>query len=177
MSRVWRGSHFVTDVIAGMVTGVVVGTVFAGPLREWRRTLLHAMVRVTPIAVITTSVLWLILRRVENVWMDRLLSITGICLVATGLIIRFGMDRGPESAWSPATYRTSLVLVGLGLAVTTGSLVLVSLAGLAASVWWLQTTVVHAASCRAPSLKPLHVFGIVLAAVLILQLKGIVPIQ
>jgi membrane-associated phospholipid phosphatase len=177
MSRVWRGSHFATDVVAGMVTGVVVGTVFAAPLREWRKTLLQAMVRVTPIAVMITSGLWLILRRVDHVWMDLLLSVGGGCLIAAGLLIRFRMDRALESAWSPVTYRASTVLIGLGLACTTGSLVLVSLAGLAASAWWLQAATVHAASSRLPSLRLVHVLSIALAALLILQLKGIIPIH
>jgi membrane-associated phospholipid phosphatase len=177
MSRVWRGSHFATDVVAGMVAGVVVGTVFAGPLRQWRTALMQAMVRVTPIAVMITSALWLILRRVDHVWMDRLLSIGGICFIAAGLLVRFRMDRAPEAAWSPVAYRAGTILIGFGLACTTGSLVLVGLAGLAASAWWLQAAALHGASSRAPSLRTLHVLGIALAALLILQLKGIVPIQ
>jgi hypothetical protein len=177
MSRIWRGSHFATDVVVGMVAGVVVGTVFAGPLREWRKTFMQAMVRMTPIAVMITSALWLILRRVDHVWMDRLLSVGGICLIAAGLLMRFRMDRAPESAWSPVTYRASTVLIGLGLAFMTGSLVLLSLAGLAASAWWLQDLTAHAASSRLPSLRLLHVLSIALAALLILQLKGIIPIH
>ena len=36
-SRIWRGSHFPSDVVAGMVMGFVVGSIFNGPLRWWGR--------------------------------------------------------------------------------------------------------------------------------------------
>ena len=177
LSRIWRGSHFATDVVAGMVAGVVVGTVMARPLREWREALSHAMVNITPLVVVITSVLWVALRRVENAGMDRILSVAGLGLIAAGLLIRFGMDRAAQSNWRPATYRASIVLVGLGLAFTTGSLLLVSLAALAASAWWFHAAALQACSFPRPALKPFYAFGIVLAALLILQFKGIVPIQ
>lgn len=186
MSRVWRGSHFVTDVVAGMVAGVVVGTVFAGPLREWRETLLRAMVCITPIAVAVTSLVWLVLHRVDNIWMDRLLFITGLGLLAAGFLIRFKVDRGTGSAWLPMAHRTSTVLVGLGLAFTTGAPVLVGLTALAASAWWLHSRELYGNECgserpsftsRRTPLKRLHAVGIVLVVFLIWRLKGIIPIQ
>jgi membrane-associated phospholipid phosphatase len=186
MSRVWRGSHFVTDVVVGMVAGVVVGAVFAGPLREWRETLLRAIVQMTPITVIVTSTVWVVLRRIENLWLDRLLSLTGLALLAAGLLIRLGLDRDPPPAPRPAVYRTSIVLIGLGLSCTTGSLSLVVLGMLALSAWWVHARALHdselhlgppSIASRQPALTRLYAVGILLAALLVLQLKGIVPIR
>ena len=186
LSRVWRGSHFVTDVVAGMVAGVVVGTVFAGPLREWRETLLRAMVCITPIAVAVTSVVWLVLHRVDNMWMDRVLSVTGLGLIAAGFWIRVEVDRDTGSASLPMAYRASIVLVGVGLALTTGAPVLVGLTVLATSAWWLHARGLDsdgggiewaAFTSRRPPLKRIHAVGIVLAVFLIWKLKGIIPIQ
>jgi undecaprenyl-diphosphatase len=186
MSRVWRGSHFITDVVAGMVAGVVVGTVFAHPLREWRKTLLRAMADITPIAVAGTSAVWLVLHRVDTIWMDRLVSIMGVALLAAGFLIRLKVDRGTGLAWLPLAYRASKVLMGLGLACTTGAPVLVGLTALAASAWWFQARGLYSDECgiggpsstsRRPPLKRLHAVGIVLAVFLIWKLKGIIPIQ
>ena len=44
-SRIWRGSHFPSDVVAGIVTGFVVGSIFNGPLRWWGRSCAEALVR------------------------------------------------------------------------------------------------------------------------------------
>ena len=186
MSRVWRGSHFVTDVVAGMVAGSVVGAVFAGPLREWRETLLRAIVRMTPIAVVVTSSLWVVMRRVENLWMDRLLSIAGLALLAAGLLMRLRSDRDTQSARQPTAYRASIIFVGLGLSFTTGSPVLVALAVLALSAWWVHARALHRSgfpteppsfSSGRPALKRLYAGGILFAALLVLELKGIIPIR
>ncbi|HJR75616.1 MAG TPA: phosphatase PAP2 family protein [Nitrospiraceae bacterium] len=175
MSRVWRGSHFATDVVAGMVAGSVVGTIFASPLREWRETLLRAIVHVTPIAVIVTSTLWVVLHRVGNIWVDRVLSLTGLALLAAGLAIRLRTGRSARPTSGPAAYRVGIGLVGLGLSFMTGSLILVTLAGLALSAWWVH------AQTPLPSTRPaaggLYAAAILLAALLIFELKGIVPIR
>jgi membrane-associated phospholipid phosphatase len=181
LSRVWRGSHFATDVVAGMVAGSVVGAVFASPWREWRETLLRAIVRVTPIAVIVTSTLWVVLHRVDNIWVDRLLSLTGLALLAAGLVIRLRAGRRAR----PAAYRVGIGLVGLGLSFMTGSLILVALAGLALSAWWIHARTLQWGELHvgqpSPSIRPaaggLYAAAILLAALLIFELKGIVPIR
>jgi membrane-associated phospholipid phosphatase len=185
MSRVWRGSHFATDVVAGMVAGSIVGAIFSSPLREWRETLLRAIVRVTPIAVIVTSTLWVVLHRVGNVWIDRLLSLTGLTLLGVGLLIRLTAGRSVRPASGHAAYRAGIGLVGLGLAFTTGSLVLVALASLALSAWWMYARTLQWGELHvgqpSPTTQPatdrIYAAGILVAALLILELKGIVPIR
>jgi membrane-associated phospholipid phosphatase len=186
MSRVWRGSHFATDVVAGMVAGVVVGSVFAAPLGRWRETLSYAIARIAPIAVIITSSLWVVLHRIESILLDRLGSLIGIGLLAAGLLIRLRWNR--EGRWTrrPTTYHASVGFIALGLAFTTGSFVPVTLTTLALVAWWIHTRALHhgelhAEPATSPAKEPAHLWlytiGILLAAFLIFELKGIVPIR
>ena len=186
MSRIWRGSHFATDVVAGMVAGVVVGSVFAAPLGRWRETLLNAIVRVVPITVVVTSSLWAVLHRVDSIWLDRLASLTGLALVATGLVIRLKWDSEAQSARRPTAYHAGIALVALGLSFTTGSLIPVALTALALMAWWIHARALHQVDLHAEptTLSPnqhadkrLYIVCILLAAFLILELKGIVPIR
>lgn len=186
MSRVWRGSHFVTDVVAGMVVGVVIGSIFAGPIREWRETLLYATSRVAPIVVAITSFLWLMLRRVDNPWLDRLLLATGVGLIAVAFLVHWRQVRDRTCIGEGVSDRLSRVLIGVGLALTTGSLILVGLAMLAAAAWWVHESAVHAASispgshpspCTVLPLTAFHAFGTAGAVLLIQHLKGIIPLH
>jgi undecaprenyl-diphosphatase len=186
MSRVWRGSHFLADVVTGMVMGVVVGTIFAGPLREWRQLLLRALVRVTPTVVIITSLLWLMLRRIDNVSMDRLLLILGFGLIATGLGMQWRIHRHARLHRVAGLARLSIIMISMGLALTTGSILPVAVSALAAAVWWIHTRDVRAiegstprdAACiEEPRITVLGAVGIVVAALLIRQLQGIIPIR
>jgi undecaprenyl-diphosphatase len=186
MSRIWRGSHFATDVVAGMVTGVVVGSVFAAPLGRWRETLLNAIVRIAPIAVIITSSLWVVLHRVESIWLDRLGSLTGLALVAAGLLIRLRWDRQAQPVRQPRAYHASIVFVAFGLSFMTGALLPVALTALTLTAWWIHTRTsyhgeFHAEPATVPAYRPadkrLYTVCILLAVFLILYLKGIVPIR
>lgn len=59
LTRVFRGSHFVSDAVAGVVLGVVVGTLAATPLREWGAMLRHVLLAGTPWLVAACAVVWL----------------------------------------------------------------------------------------------------------------------
>ena len=59
LTRVFRGSHFVSDVIAGVVLGIVVGTLASAPMREWMPTLRHVLLAGMPWLVVVCAVFWL----------------------------------------------------------------------------------------------------------------------
>jgi membrane-associated phospholipid phosphatase len=58
-TRVFRGSHFVSDVVAGVVLGIVVGTLAATPVPEWNTTLRKVLLAGTPWLVAVCAVAWL----------------------------------------------------------------------------------------------------------------------
>lgn len=59
VTRVFRGSHFVSDALAGAVLGLVVGLLAATPAREWKAALRHLLVSGTPWLVVASAVVWL----------------------------------------------------------------------------------------------------------------------
>jgi undecaprenyl-diphosphatase len=58
-TRVFRGSHFVSDVVAGVVLGIVVGTLAATPVPEWNAILRKVLLAGTPWLVAACAVAWL----------------------------------------------------------------------------------------------------------------------
>src|SRR5512132_536150 len=72
-SRVWRGSHFLSDVVAGMVMGFVVGSIFSGPLRCWGRSCAQALVRIAPPTLFITGLFWVLTHRIVNPTTDGIL--------------------------------------------------------------------------------------------------------
>ncbi|MBI5776774.1 MAG: phosphatase PAP2 family protein [Nitrospirae bacterium] len=77
VTRVFRGSHFVSDVVAGVVLGIVVGTLVATPIQEWKVALRHFLLSRTPWLVVACAAVWL-----------AILPSSG--MVATGLLAAAG---------------------------------------------------------------------------------------
>lgn len=59
LTRVFRGSHFVSDALAGMALGIAVGTLAATPVPEWKAALRHALLAGTPWLVVACGIAWL----------------------------------------------------------------------------------------------------------------------
>lgn len=59
VTRIVRGSHFVTDVLAGVVLGLVIGALAAAPVQDWKAALRHILVNGTPWLVAACSIVWL----------------------------------------------------------------------------------------------------------------------
>src|SRR5205823_12184936 len=68
LSRVLRGSHYPTDVIAGVILGVLSGAVVVGARREWRQTIMRTMIRLGMYLVIVFGLLWTALRLPPQGW-------------------------------------------------------------------------------------------------------------
>jgi len=106
MSRVLRGSHFPTDVWAGAVLGVVIGSVAAVGLRRWANDALPGLLRTgAPVAVSTFAILWIVLHPAPA-WSHEVIFLgVGVALVLAGGLVRGlswtyleGEDRGPLRA-------------------------------------------------------------------------------
>lgn len=106
VSRVLRGSHFPTDVWAGAVLGVVVGSVAAVGLRRWANDALPGLLRTgAPVAVSTFAILWIVLHPAPA-WSHEVIFLgVGVALVLAGGLVRGlswtyleGEDKGPLRA-------------------------------------------------------------------------------
>ena len=182
MSRVWRGSHFVTDVVAGMATGYIVGTVFAHPLGDWKKSLSRAIVNVTTAVVIVTTVTWLILHRIQDEGSDEILTVVGIALIMLGLIIRWCRLYELQQGIMQVKFQEITLLIGLGLSCATGSFVVIGVTMLVVMARWVGDRTIQAGRPEpvtegSVSKECFYTIAVALLLVLILQLKGIIPIQ
>lgn len=59
LTRVFRGSHFVSDAVAGVVLGLVVGTLVATPVREWEPTARSVLLAASSWLVVVCAAVWL----------------------------------------------------------------------------------------------------------------------
>ena len=123
-ARVLRGSHFPTDVLAGAILGVVLGSVAAVGLRRWPNDALPGLLRTgVPVVVSTFAILWIVLHP-EPVWSHEVISLgVGIALVLAG-----GFLRG--LAW---TYREG---EEKGPLRTVGHLLLIIGVAVGCAPWW-----------------------------------------
>lgn len=193
VSRVVRGSHFPTDILAGLVLGVLVGAVIADPLRLWKQSTLNALVGMLPSLLVLFAALWL----ATHPWMGANahpgMSMVGRMAIVCGLAVRLYHRLQAVSAPSYAT-----VLIIVGLAVSTGSPLILTLVVLlcvvealyrkevrtdlssgsalrisliGASQWRRGSTLIPVALHEVPL-----AIGLVLAVLAIQRLSGLLPI-
>lgn len=140
-SRVLRGSHFASDVTAGVVLGVAVGFVVTNPLRDWRASLAGALAGLTPFLAGAFALLWTLCRPVSDEPQQAMMVWTGAVAIAFGAGNRWGSAfRGQPSAFLP--YATPAI--GAGLALTTGAWLVVLLVLLLLVARWLRAGGVQA---------------------------------
>jgi undecaprenyl-diphosphatase len=103
VSRVLRGSHFPTDVLAGVVLGVVIGSVVVVGLKRWPDDALPGLLRTgVPVAVSTFAILWIVLHPAPARSYEIISLGVGVALVLAGGFVRGlswtyleGEDKGP----------------------------------------------------------------------------------
>ncbi len=178
-SRIWRGSHFPSDVVAGMVTGFVAGSIFNGPLRWWGRSGAQALVRIAPITVLITGLFWVLTHRIVDVMTDGILFASGVVLVARGLVLRVGPHRAPATSVAGTRIIASENLMGLGLGVATSAPVIIGLTALVCLARWGGAVERKALTLTRPAWvrASLYVVGAIAAMGAIQALKGLVPLQ
>src|SRR3989441_12173249 len=103
VSRVLRGSHFPTDVLAGAVLGVVIGSVVVVGLKRWPDEALPGLLRTgVPVVVSTFAILWVVLHPAPARSYEIISLGVGVALVLAGGFVRGlswtyleGEDKGP----------------------------------------------------------------------------------
>ncbi|WP_447978056.1 phosphatase PAP2 family protein [Candidatus Nitrospira bockiana] len=190
LSRVVRGSHFPTDVVAGVCLGTVIGWTVAEPLRDWRRSIGRALVGLAPPLVLVFGAVWLAASFPAEKAVIRLMLVVGVGTAAVGLGIRIQARLAGSACGYPA-HRVlfSNLLIILGLAVASGSWLVVALTGILSVAKWLERGVSvsldgaksatdddRAARYRALLHELPLTVGLVLALLAIYGLKGALPI-
>jgi membrane-associated phospholipid phosphatase len=179
-SRIWRGSHFPSDVVSAMVLGFVVGSIFNGPLRWWGRSCAKAIVRIAPITLFLTGLLWVPTHRILDAATDGILFASGVILVAVSVVLRWATFQPSAISSDPARTTISECLFGLGLGIVTAAPVLMILTGLVCLARWSGGAALEAGSAAEQPSKVyagLHAVGAAVLVVAIQAAKGLVPLQ
>ncbi len=183
LSRVVRGSHFPTDVFAGAVLGVLIGSLAAAGFTRWREDVLPGLLRVgVPLAAALFVIAWVVLHPVEA-WSAESANLgAGAALVLAGGLLR-GLAAPSGGARGGPLHAAGNMALLLGVAVAggpwwAGPLLLVALVPM--SLAWLQPE----ARADAPRWNRLPVWGreslmvgSALVAVAVLRtVQGLLPI-
>ena len=138
--RVIKGSHFPTDVLGGLLVGVGTGLVLVYARDTWKETTARAFAYGLPWLVTAFGLLWILVPHPGIELEPNFSLFFGLVLIMVGLGLRLWWIREctvrkPTSDLKVPTWPR--LLVGLGLAASTGSLIIVGASILAGIVWWL----------------------------------------
>jgi membrane-associated phospholipid phosphatase len=117
ISRVLRGSHFPTDVYAGSVLGLVIGTLVAAGFRHVKDQATPWLIRVgVPWIVLVFLAVWIAMHPAPE-WPQRLVPLaTGVGLVGLGMVLRIVSNFRRGSQWSQRAVGNTFLLLGAVLA-------------------------------------------------------------
>jgi undecaprenyl-diphosphatase len=182
-SRVVTGSHFPSDILAGVLLGLTVGVVVANPLAQWRASVQRLLDGFVPYLVGFFSLVWIALHEKPSGWGDATMLGLGATLMVTGLILG-GKRRGGESkgVWADTSLVGGMHMLILGLALTSGSLMVTVLVALALVGYRLSSEATSLSMPAIPgTVQPwmgrIIALAILAGAVWVVQgVKGILPL-
>jgi membrane-associated phospholipid phosphatase len=140
LSRVITGAHFPTDVLGGMLVGIGSGLVLVYARDQWKKVTIRAFVHGLPWLVIAYGMLWVLVPHSGMELAPDISLFLGSMFVMTGLGLRLlwireGSRPHSSAEWSVPTWPR--VLMGVGLASSTGSLVIIGASLTAGIIWWM----------------------------------------
>lgn len=183
-SRIWRGSHFPTDVMTGVMIGVCMGVLAAYPAADWLPALTRALARLAAGLAAAFTLLWTTLESQGGQGLPWLLMAGGLAAILIGLGARWRLVLGRRASSRRAWPTT---LVGVGLACLTGAwqaALPAAAAGLACGLGETgrggdsQADAVELSASHDPTIwtEAVVTAGVLLAAFTIRSLQGILPL-
>ena len=185
LSRVARGSHFPTDVLAGVSLGLMAGYVVANPIRVWRSSLADAVTGLAPYLIGAFALLWTAVHAAPDGWPNAIMFSVGASGMAIGVGIRLY-----QTIWASALpHRFTLhasrlpaanMLIAVGLALSTGSWLVTALTVLLVFARWREGRGSGQSPDEQQPMRPLIeltlAVGLGLALVVIQSVKGVLPL-
>lgn len=182
LSRVLRGSHFLTDVLGGAVIGILSGFIAMAPLRQWRTSIQDGLRHAAMGMSTVFALLWVLSRRMDGGIVDLLFLTLGVGAVAGGLWIRrthWAWRNGIGGSWY---LRTSTLLIAYGLAAMTTSPLVLSSVGFVCIASWLDTIgrngdYEEESSGWSVMRESALIGGLAFAILILIDARGVLPFQ
>jgi undecaprenyl-diphosphatase len=177
MSRLFRGSHFLTDIVAGMVLGVLIGVVVAHPWKDRWAAFTSALMIVTPALAALLAVISTIGQGSLEVRTATILSEGGLALAVTA-IVAYLLSRLRPALLPPGLTKTgALALMALGIAMSSGSVWVALVIVLVCLGYWLRPEEGGAEAEAAPNWPSEAAFGlgVLLTLLTMMELRGALP--
>lgn len=180
VSRMVRGSHYLTDVAGGATLGMLIGTLSAHPWRDWRVSLASAVLRVTPPLTACFVFMTTIGYSFADDSSSTVLRSTGLALVLVALIVYVLDFVRPDSLPSYVTRPLVVAWIGFGLGMFSGSFWVSTSTLLTSLAYWIRTDSDNSEASH-PSYRPWPyeaAFGlaVVLTLYLMIELRGVLPL-
>lgn len=182
LSRVLRGSHFPTDVLGGMVIGILSGFIATAPLRQWRASIQDGLRYAAMGASAVFALLWVLSCRMEEGMLGILFLTLGAGAVAVGVWIRRTYWTREGEPGGSRRSNTSVLLIMYGLAALTTSPLVLSSVGFACMASWLDAigrNDSHAEASPGWSMmrESALLGGVVLAILILVDARGVLPFR
>ena len=140
LCRVTKGWHFPTDILGGILLGILTGLALVYAKTQWQEIGQRTLVQGLPWLVTAFGLVWILVPHPDASLELNISLFLGLVLIMFGLGLRLWWIREREIRNSLSDINIPTwprLLMGLGLATSTSSLVIVGLSLLAAIVWWL----------------------------------------
>ena len=140
--RVTKGWHFPTDILGGLLLGILTGLAVVYAKNQWQEIGQQTLAQGLPWLVTAFGLVWILVPH-PGMELEPTLSLSvGLFLMMMGFGLRLWWIRKYSTAHTSFYLNVPTwprLLMGLGLASTTGSFVIVGASLLAGTVWWLET--------------------------------------
>jgi len=189
LSRIMKGSHFLSDALAGALIGFLVGYILARPLKEWLMSLLEALAQGLPYWVGAFALLWIIFHYPETGPLQVGMFWVGLIMIVLTFGVRVFLILKPmeNTLGHHIRLSTTNLMMGLGLALYTESLLVALLALCTGIAWWVGNSRNDMAGKTSDQMDPMRashlaldaLIGLAVIALLlgIQQIKGLIPLQ
>lgn len=182
LSRILRGSHFLTDVVGGAVLGILSGFIATASLRQWRTSIQDGLRHAARGTSALFASLWVLSRQMEGGTVGVLFLALGAGAVAGGLWLRRPQWLRRGGTGTSRHLNTSTLLIACGLAAMTTSPLVLSSVGFACLAAWLDAADRNSDHAeKSPGWSMIRegalLAGLAIVVLILVDARGVLPFQ